>query len=75
MSKMKTFSKRLDRDVYSYPIGSTQSDGEDTGTIRKKPCIQCNQTSIIEYESKFGGKCSGCLNNCGPEGLIKMLSF
>mgnify|MGYP003148744134 CR=1 FL=1 len=75
MKPSKSFSKYLDRDVYSYPVGSTQSDGDDTGTIRKKPCIQCKQTSILQYESKFGGPSASCLNNCGPEGLIKMLRF
>ena len=75
MTKHKTFNQRLDKYVYSYPVGSTQSDGDVTGTIRRKPCIQCRQTSILKYESKFGGRSESCLNSCGPKVLIKMLSF
>jgi hypothetical protein len=60
----------------NFKVGSTQTlSAVGEGKVLKKRCYQCGKTSVVSGTNKKGFEFEGCLNNCGPEALAKMLRF
>lgn len=56
---------------YNYDVGSEHEAPTGLkGTIRKKRCYQCRKTSVLVTK-----KTEECLNNCGPERLMKLFQI